>query len=98
MREHKFSCGYKDTLNPLFSCSIEAELKTQYFRYYYFYNENQAFVMNNLENIPISLSSVSHNNLISLFLYGDDKFYGRKNKKILMSTERLIKDSQKFHE
>ena len=30
--------------------------------------------MNNLKNIPISFSTVSDNNLISLLLYGDDNF------------------------
>ena len=54
--------------------------------------------MNDLENIPISFSKVSDNNLISLFLHGDDKFDDTKNRKILIPTIRIIKDSQKFDE
>ena len=46
--------------------------------------------MNDLENIPISFSTVSDNNLISLLLYGDDKFDDTKSRKILMSTIRFI--------
>ena len=53
--------------------------------------------MNDLENIPISFSKVSDNNLISLLLHGDDKF-DTKNRKILIPTIRIIKDSQKFDE
>ena len=54
--------------------------------------------MHDLENIPISFFTVRDKNLISLFLYGDDKFDDAKNRKILMSTIRFIKDSQKLDE
>ena len=43
-------------------------------------------------------STVSDINLISLFLYGDGKFNDTKNRKVLMSASRFIKDSQKFDE
>ena len=38
--------------------------------------------MNDLENILISFSTVSDNNLISLLLYGDNKVDDTKDKKI----------------
>ena len=47
--------------------------------------------MNDLENIPISFSTVSDNNLISLLLYGNERFSDTKNKKMLMSAIRFIK-------
>ena len=37
--------------------------------------------MNDLENIPISFSTVSDDNLIGLLSYGDDKFDDTKDKK-----------------
>ena len=98
LREHKFRGGFKDTLNPLCSCSIGAETATHYFLRYHFYNSNRATLMNDLENIPISLSTVSDNSLFSLLLCSDDKFDDTKNRKLLMSTIRVIKDSQKFEE
>ena len=52
--------------------------------------------MNDLEKIPTSFSPVSDNNLISLLLYGDDKFDDTKNRKILMSAIRFVKDSESF--
>lgn len=48
--------------------------------------------MDDLENIPISFSSVNDNKLISQPLYGDANFDDKKNKKFVMSTARLIKD------
>ena len=55
--------------------------------------------MNDMENISISFSMVSDNNVISLLLCGDGKFHDKKNRKILlMSTIRFIKDSQRLDE
>ena len=52
--------------------------------------------MYDLENIRISFFTVSDNSLISLDLYGIAKFDDIKYRKILMSTIRFIKDSQRF--
>ena len=79
LREHKFRHGFKDTLNPLCSCSAEATTTIHYFLRCHFYNSNRATLMNDLENIPISFSMVSYNNLISLLLY--EKFDDTKNRK-----------------
>ena len=76
LRELKFKHGFKDTLNPFCSCSIEAKTTMQYFQ---FYNSNRATLMNGLENILISFSAVSRNNLISLLLHYNDKFDETKN-------------------
>ena len=73
LHEHKFRQGLKGTLNPLYSCSIEVESPTHYFLRCHFYNSNRATLMNDLENIPIPLPTVSYNDLISLLLHGDDK-------------------------
>ena len=54
--------------------------------------------MNDLGNIPISFSTVSDTNPVSLLLYGDDKFDNAKNRKTLMSTIRFINDSRRFNE
>lgn len=54
--------------------------------------------MNDLENIPISFSMISDSNVISLLLYDGDKFDDTNSQKIVMSTIRFIKNSQKFDE
>ena len=64
----KFRHGFKDTFNPLCSCSIKTETATtQYFLPYHFYNSNQQATL-------ISFCMVSYRNLISFLLHGDDKF------------------------
>lgn len=54
--------------------------------------------MNYLANISNFFYMVSDNNLISLLVHGDDKFDDTRNQKILMSTLRFIKDSQRLDE
>ena len=67
LHEHKFRHSFKDTLNPPCPCCIEVENTTShYFLCYHFYNVNRATLMNELENILISLSTASDSNLISL--------------------------------
>ena len=89
----KFRHGFKNTLNPLYSCCwcIKAETTTHYFLPCHFHNANWATLMNDLENIQLSFYTVSDNNLKSLLLYGDDKFDVAKNRKNLMSTIIFIK-------
>ena len=96
LREYRSRHGFKGTLNPLCSYSIKGETTTH--MRYQFYNSNRTTLTNDLENVPISFSTVSNNNLISWLLYGDDKFDDTKNRKILMSTIRFAKDSQRFDE
>ena len=93
LRQHKFRHGFKDTLNPFCSCSIEAETTTHYFLRCHFYNSNQATLINDLENIPISFFTVSDNNLINLLLYGNDKFETQRIEQYYCQ----ISDSLKIH-
>ena len=75
----KFRHGFKGATNPLCCFSIEAETTAHYFLRCHFYNSNRATIMNDLENVSISFSTVSDNNLVSLHLYGDNKFDDTNN-------------------
>ena len=48
LREHKFRHDFKYTVNPLCSCSFEAETTTDYFMSCHFYSSNCAALMNEL--------------------------------------------------
>ena len=54
--------------------------------------------MNELNEIDSSFPTLNENKFIDLILYGSDKFDDKKNRNILMSTIKFIKDSQKFDE
>ena len=74
LREHKFRHGFRDLLNPLCPCSIETEITAQYFLRCYFYNANRSALMNKLNEIDRSSSTLNENTLIDLILYG---IYGK---------------------
>ena len=95
LREHKFRHGFRDILNPLCPCSIEAETTAHYFLRCYFYNGNRSTLMNELNS---SFSTLNENNFIDLILYGSDKFEDKKNHNIFMCTIKFIKGSQRFDE
>ena len=52
--------------------------------------------MNDLNEIISSFSILYENKLIDLILYDSDKFDGKKNHNILMSTIKFIKDSERL--
>ena len=93
LREHKFRHGFRDILNPLCPCSIETETTAHYFLRCHFYNANRSALMDELNEIDFSFSTLNGNKLID-----SDKFDDKKNYNILMSTIKFIKDSQRFDE
>ena len=98
LREHKFRHGFRDILNPLCPRSIETVTTAHYFLRCHFYKASRSALMNELNEIDSSFSTLNENKFIDLILYGSDKFDGKKNHSILMSTIKFIKDSQRFDE
>ena len=96
LREHKFRHGFRDILNPLCPCSIKAETTAHYFLRCHFYNANRSALMNELNEIDSSFSTLNENKFIDLILYGSDKFENKKTHIILICTITFIKDSQRF--
>ena len=96
--EHMFRHGFRDILNPFCSCSIEAETTAHYFLRCHFYNANRPALMNDLNEIDTSFSTLNENNFIDLILYASDKVDDKKNHNIFMCTIKFIKASQRFDE
>ena len=98
LREYKFRHGFRDILNPLCPCSIEAETTAHYFLRFHFYNANRSTLTNEINEIDSSFSTLNENKFIDLILYGSDKFDNKKNRNILMCPIKFIKGSQRFDE
>ena len=74
LREHKFRHGFRDILNPLCPCSIKTETTAHHFLCCHFYHANRSALMNELNEIDSSFSTLNENKFIDLILYGSDKF------------------------
>ena len=91
LREHKLKHNFQDTLNPLCSCSIEAESTSYYFLRCHFFAALRATLMNDLGNIDSELPT-------NILLYSNQIYDDKTNQIILMHVIRYIKDSQAFDE
>ena len=98
LREHKFRHGFRDRLNPLYPCSIEAETTVHYFLDCHFCNANRYVLMSELNEVDSSFSTLNESKFIDLILYRRDKFDDKKNLNILMCTIKFIKGPQRFDE
>ena len=90
--------GFRDILNPICPCSIEAETTTHYFLCCYFYNADRSALINDLNKTDSFFSTLTENKFTDLVLCDSDKFDNNKNHNILMSTIKFNKDSQRFDE
>ena len=78
LREHKFRHNFEDTLNPLCSCSIEAEATLYFFLRCQFFNDIREIFMNDLMKIDRFLPSLSQDKLIGVLLYGSMEVVKRR--------------------
>ena len=68
LRKYQFRHGFRDILNPLCPCSIETETTAHYFLRCHFYNANRSALMNELNEIDSSFSTLNENKFIDLIL------------------------------
>ena len=94
--KHKFRHHFRDRLNPLYTCCIEAKTITLFFTVLPLLYENQIILINDLENSDQSLLTLSDIILVNLLLYGNEKFNGKKNCTMLMCTIKFLKNFQRF--
>ena len=69
LRKHKFKQNFRDTLNPLCSCSIEVQSTSHYFLRCHFFDALWATLMNTLRNIDSNHPTLKDENLTNILLY-----------------------------
>ena len=62
--EDKFRHGFRDILNPLIHCSIEAETTAHYFLRCHFYDGNRSALINELNETDSSFSTLNESKFI----------------------------------
>ena len=66
LRDHKFRHGFRDILNPLCPCSIETKTTAHYFLRCHFCNATRSALMNELNEIDSSFSTLNENKFIDM--------------------------------
>lgn len=73
LNEHKFSHNFQDCINPLCSCSLEAESVIHYFLHCHHYTALRETLFNDLKLIDETILNLTDNEKVELLLYGDSK-------------------------
>ena len=98
VNEHKFRHNYAGTSNPLCSCSLETDSMAHLFLCCRNYTNIRITFMNELNDFDKSVTSRQQNELLRIILYGDCKFKGNVNKRILIANIQFIKNSHRFNQ
>ena len=97
LNEHKFRHNFRDTLNPLCSCSLEPETSNHFLLHCPHYDTHRQTLFDYIYTIDESISNLSDDNLVSLLLYGNSKLYcNDQNTNILNATICFLKSSERF--
>ena len=98
LQEDKFKHNFQDTVNPLCSCSIEAESTSHYFLRCHFFDTLWATLTEDLRNTDSHLRTPRNENLTNILLYGNKIYDDKSNQIILLHIIWYIEDSQRFDE
>ena len=83
LREDKFKHNFQYTVNPLCSCSIEAESTSHYFWRCHFFDTLWDALTEDLTNNDSHLPTPRDENLTNMLLYGN-KIYDDKSNQIIL--------------
>ena len=96
LNKHKFQHNFQDCLNPLCSCSLEAEDTKHYLLHCHHFSLHWTDLMNSVIPVFDNFESMPDNLKTNILLYGDSRFDDNKNKVILEATITYIKSSERF--
>ena len=83
-------------MNPLCSCVLEIEDKSQFLQHCHHFSQYRIDLMNTVKSILGNFGSLSNNVKKDILLYGDSSLDGNKNKFILEATLTYIKSTDRF--
>ena len=96
LREHKYRHNFADTVNPLCSCALGNGNTEHFFLCCRNNVSARAILMNEVNNISNTISSLNSNDIIRVILYGDKNFDFVTNFKIISATIKFIKTTKRF--
>ena len=87
MREHKFKHIFRDSINPLCSCTLDVESAIHHFLHYPLFTIERHTLLKTISQIDNKLPDSNESNLIQHLLFGDPS---RNRKKILKFSMQLL--------
>ena len=97
LNEHKFRHSFKDTINPMCSCSFEPETADHYLLCCKQYTALRLDLLYNIHTINQSLKNFSEDHLVNVLLFGSKNFTLDANENILRRTIEFLKATKQFN-
>ena len=91
LRQHKFRHNFQDTLNPLYSCSLETESVNHFLLRCHFFTHARKTLLDNLVETIGDVANISESKLVNILLYGNETFNAEINATILKNTIIFLK-------
>ena len=98
LRDHKFKHSFQDTINPLCTCSLEAETTIHFMLHCPYYENERDILLASIRSIKISILDQNDNNIIKTLLYGLGSLSETQNTSILNATMEFLVSSNRFEE
>ena len=96
LNEQKFRHNFRVTTDPTYSCDREPETTLHYLLHCNLYSHLTTELLNDICALNPTLKKLSHEKLLNILLYGSEDFSFKTNKKIIKSTIKFLKTSERF--
>ena len=96
LRDHRFQHSFQDIINPLCTCSLEAETTNHFILHCPFYENGHHILLVSIGSIRSSILDENDNNIVKTFLYGLDSLSETQNTSILNATMEFLMSSNRF--
>ena len=82
-------------MDPMYSCGFEPETTPPYFFCCNLYSDFRTELLNDTCRLNVTLKNLSHEKLLNIFLHGLENFDFNTDKKIIKSTIKFLKTSER---
>ena len=93
---NRFNHNFEKCVNPLCTCSLEAETTPHFFLHCHYYHAIRVTLFNELYEIDMNLPNLSEEKFLNIMLYGSSLFSDSQNQSILSSTIKYITNANRF--
>ena len=96
LNDHKCWHNFRATIDPMCSCGLEPETMLHYLLRWNLYSDLRTELLNDICALNPILEKLSHEKLLNIFLYSSEDVSFNTNKKIVKSTIKFLKTSERF--
>ena len=96
LNEHIFRHGFKDTVDPMCKCGLEAETTLHFLLHCRLYSTIRTELLGDIYTAASSLTNYPDEKLLSILLHRSEYFNVKTNQSILNSTIKCLETSECF--